>query len=433
MPTRQTRRDFLRKSATGASLLGVAPLVLRAAADKPAANERLHVACIGITGMGGSDLRSVAAAGAEIVALCDVNEPICNEVRKQYPKAEFFTDFRVMLDKCKGIDAVTIGTPDHTHAVATMAAMKAGKHVYTEKPLTHTVYEARQLAETAAKLKRVTQMGTQIHGGSNYRRVVELIQSGAIGPVRECHVWCDKAYVGKPTRPEPMPVPPGLHWDLWLGPAQERPYNKCYVPFHWREWWDFGGGTLNDMACHYMDLPFWALQLKHPTHIAAEGPPPLVEGPPAKLTVHYKFPARESMPEVALTWYHGGLRPKLFETGALPKWGDGVLFVGSKGMLLANYGTYKLLPEKEFEGFTPPKPFIPESIGHYKEWVEACKTGGPTTCNFDYSGALTEAVLLGTVAFRSGKAFTWDAKAFKTSEPEADRWLHKEYRKGWTL
>jgi predicted dehydrogenase len=317
-----------------------------------------------------------------------------------------------------------------------MAALRAGKHVYCEKPLTHTVFEARSVAQMAAKMKRVTQMGTQIHAGSNYRRVVELIQCGAIGKVSEVHTWCGRSYWGGDRPKGEEPVPEGLHWDLWIGPAPKCAFfhgNKdkkgrgVYHPFNWREWWDFGGGTLNDMACHHMDLPFWALKLRHPTKVSAEGPPPHKESSALWLIVHYEFPG------VKLTWYDGGKRPALMSQPGMPKWGDGNLFVGDKGMLLAGYGEYRLLPEKDFKGFTLPKPTIPESIGHHKEWVEACKNGGATTCNFDYSGALTEAVLLGTVSYRSGKSFTWDAEKFKTSEPAADAWLHKEYRKGWTL
>jgi predicted dehydrogenase len=326
-----------------------------------------------------------------------------------------------------------VATPDHTHAPATLTALRAGLHVFCEKPLTHTVYEARLVAETAAKHKRVTQMGTQIHGGDNYRRVVELIQSGAIGAVNEVHVWVSTTYGGA-DRPKEMPkVPAGLDWDLWLGPAPKRPYHPTYVPFYWRGWWDFGGGALADMACHYMDLPFWALKLRHPTKINAEGPPPHPESTPHGLTVHYDFPARGELPPVKLTWYDGGKRPALFAQGKLPKWGNGVLFIGSKGMLLADYGKRKLLPEKQFADFTPPKPTIANSIGHYKEWVEACKHGGPTTCNFDYSGALTEAVLLGNVSYRLGKPIEWDAKKFKANEAGAEKYLRPVYHNGWTL
>jgi predicted dehydrogenase len=431
-----SRRRFLHASAV-AGAAALSTRVSLADAKKPPASERLAVGVIGVAGQGEHDWENIAKAGAEIVAWCDVHEERTNKARETFPHATFHTDFRRLIDQ-KGIDAVLVATPDHTHAPATLMALRAGLHVFCEKPLTHTVYEARLVAETAAKRMRVTQMGTQIHAGDNYRRVVELIQSGAIGTVREVHVWVGRGYRGKRERPKDRPedrppIPKGLHWDLWLGPAPERPYHPAYLPFRWRGWWDFGGGALADMACHHMDLPFWALKLRAPTKIHAEGPPLHPEITSIGLTVHYEFPARGELPPVQLTWYDGGKRPALFAEGKLPKWGDGCLFVGSKGMLLAGYEAHKLLPEKEFADFTPPKPFVPNSIGHYKEWVEACKTGGSTTCNFDYAGALTEAVLLGNVSYRLGKPIEWDAKKFKANELDAEKFLRPVYRKPWTL
>lgn len=423
-----TRRKFLQATAT----VGVAGFwsgLSQADEPKDSANERLHVGVIGVAGQGEYDLNNVAGAGAAIVALCDVDERRVGKARERFPNAKFHTDFRRLLDE-KGLDAVVVATPDHTHAVATMAALRAGLHVYCEKPLTHTVYEARTVAEAAAKHQRVTQMGTQIHAGNNYRRVVELIQGGAIGAVSEVHVWCGKSWGGGERPTETPPVPEGLHYDLWLGPAPYRPYHPMYLPANWRRWWDFGGGTLADMACHYMDLPFWALKLRHPTKVEAEGPPPHAETAARWLIVRYEFPAAGDRPDLKLTWYDGGKRPMGFK---LPPWGDGVLFVGSKGMLLSNYDRHVLLPEKEFADFQPPRPTIPNSIGHHREWVEACKTGGTTTCNFHYSGALSEAVLLGDVAYRLGKGFTWDARNLKASEPGADKYLRTEYRKPWSL
>ena len=432
MPRQISRRRFLQSSAAGVTAYWTGAAL---ASRKLSANDKLHVGVIGIAGQGTYNLNNVHAAGAEIVALCDVHEsrPGVGKVRERFPRARFYADFRRLLDQ-KGIDAVVVATPDHTHAPATVAALKSGRHVYCEKPLTHTVSEARIVAETAARHRRVTQMGTQIHAGNNYRRVVELIQSGAIGPVGEVHVWCGKSWGGGDRPKDTPPVPKGLHYDLWLGPAPYRPYHPAYLPFQWRRWWDFGGGTLADMACHYMDLPFWALKLRHPTHIAAEGPPPHPETAAVWLIVHYQFPARGDLPPVKLTWYDGGKRPPHFAQGLLPKWGDGVLFVGEKGMLLANYGQHRLLPEERFSDFKRPKPFIPNSIGHHREWVEACKNGGSTTCNFDYAGALTEAVLLGNVSYRLGRALTWDAKNLRASnEPDADHFIQHHYRKGWTL
>jgi predicted dehydrogenase len=434
MTDRLTRRHFLLSTAAaGAAGFGVRPLL--AFAKKLAPSERLRVGAIGIAGQGGADLNAIAAAGAEIVALCDVHEnrKEVGAQRERYAKAKFYPDFRKMID-AGGLDAVAVGTPDHNHAIPSLTALRADLHVFCEKPLTHTVEEARVVAETAAKHRRVTQMGTQIHATENYRRVVELIRAGAIGPVREVHVWVAKVWGGTGDRPkETPPVPARLHWDLWLGGAPERPYHPTYLPAEWRRWWDFGGGTLNDMACHYMDLPFWALDLRHPTHVEAEGPEVNPEMCATWLIAHWDFPARGKQPALKFTWYDGGKRPKLLAAKKLPDWGDGVLFIGDKGMLLADYNHRKLLPEADFADFVPPARSIPNSIGHYKEWVEACKTGGKTSCNFDYSGALTETVLLGTVAFRLGKGFDWNAKELKASDSGADRFIRKVYRKGWSL
>ncbi len=431
MSSRLSRRRFLKASAA-AGAAGMLPFPLAAEVKKPSANERLHVGVIGVEGRGAGNINDLVKAGAEIVALCDVDENRAGKMRERFPRARFDVDFRRMLDQ-KGLDAVLIATPDHTHAIPTLLALRAGLHVYCEKPLTHTVAEARLVAQTAAQQKRVTQMGTQIHAGNNYRRVVELIQSGAIGPIKEVHVWAGTGYAGGDRPRETPPIPKGLHYDLWLGPAPERPYHPSYIPFSWRGWWDFGGGALDDMACHHVDLPFWALKLRHPIRVKAEGPPVHPESTARGLIVEYDFPARGELPPVKLTWYDGGKRPALFAQGKLPKWGDGSLFIGARGMLLAGYSSHKLLPEKEFESFQPPPQTIASSIGHHREWIEACKNGGPTTCNFDYSGALTEAVLLGTVAYRSGKTITWDARNLKTGVAEADQFLTKEYRKPWSL
>jgi predicted dehydrogenase len=431
MPSRLTRRRFLQSNAIAGGVL-ICGASLRADQKQPP-SEKLNVAVVGIAGQGAYDLGQVAAAGgANIVALCDVDENRTGPARKEFPRAVFEIDYRKVVDR-KDVDAVVIATPDHTHAPIAIAALRAGKHVYCEKPLAHTIHEVRAISELAAKQKRVTQMGTQIHAGSNYRRVVELIQSGAIGIVKEVHTWCGRSYWGGDHPTEKQDVPAGLHYDLWLGPAPFRPYHKDHLHFWWRKWWDFGGGTLNDMACHHMDLPFWALKLRTPTTVAAEGAPLHRDSVAKWLLVHYEFEARGWLPAVKLTWYDGGKRPALMSQQDMPKWGDGNLFVGTKGMLLADYNNFKLLPEKDFKGFQMPKRTIPDSIGHHKEWVEACKHGGRTTCNFDYSGALSEAVLLGTVSYRSGKSFSWDPVKFKTSECAANEFLHKEYRKGWTI
>ncbi len=423
-----TRRRFVAGAAlAGASLIGVAP----ARARTYQANERLKIGVIGVANRGRASLEGVASE--EITALCDVDSAYLDAAGAAYPNAQKFADFRRMLDTAK-LDAVVISTTDHTHAPSAAMALRNDLDVYCEKPLTHTVHEARVLADLARRHKRVTQMGTQIHAGSNYRRVVEAIRSGAIGTVSEVHVWCAGGYTGKERPSDTPPVPASLNWDLWLGPAPERPYHPAYVPHQWRGWWDFGNGTLGDMACHHMDLPFWALDLRHPLTVEAEGPTPHPECTPEWLVVRYEFPAREALPAVRLTWYNGHRRPPHFAEGKLPPWGNGTLFVGSKGMLLADYDRHVLLPRESFADYVPPARTIPDSIGHYAEWIEACKSRGPTTCNFDYSGALTEAVLLGNVAFRTGSKIDWDARRLRARGlREADRYLQRRYRKGWRL
>ena len=430
-----TRRDFLRRSGTAAAVLGGLGGRTWAAPDTP--NERLNIGIIGTANRAESNLAGVASQN--IVALCDIDDQYLARAKERFPGARTYTDFRKLLES-KDLDAIVVSTADHVHAPASVMALRLGKHVYCEKPLSHSVHEARVVAEAAAQSKVATQMGTQIHAEENYRRVVELVQSGAIGPIRECHVWCGKTWSGGDRPTETPPVPPQIHWDLWLGPAPERPYHPAYLPANWRRWWDFGSGTLGDMACHYMDLPFWALELRHPTSVEAEGPPVHPETTPAWMIVRYEFPARGTLPPVKLAWYDGGKRPAAFDEKndkgepKLPAWGDGVLFVGEHGMLLADYSRYRLLPESQFPNFHPPKPTIPSSVGHYKEWIDACKTGSPTTCNFDYSGALTETVLLGNAAYRAGKKLEWDAAHLKaTNCPEADAFLRRDYRKGWTL
>jgi len=429
--SRKTRREFLRDAAlVGAGLwIGSG----RAPAQVKSRGQKLRIAVIGVSGRGAANLHKVSHE--QIVALCDVDERRTGEARKRFPKARFYVDFRKMLEKeAKNIDAVVVSTPDHTHAVATMAALKLGKHVYCEKPLTHTVAECRIVEKTAAEKGVATQMGTQIHAGSNYRRVVEALQTGAIGKISEVHVWVARQWVGGDRPKETPPVPKGLHWDLWLGPAPYRPYHPAYVPASWRGWWDFGGGTLADMGCHYIDLVHWALKLRYPRTVAAEGPPVHPESAPPWLIVHYEYPARGDLPPVKMTWYQGGKRPHYFAEGKMPEWGDGVLFVGEKGMMIADYNRYVLLPEKEFADYKPPAPFIPDSIGHHKEWIEACKNGGKTTCDFSYSGPLAESVLLGNVAYRSGKKIVWDGeKGTIANAPEARKFLSQPYRKGWTL
>ncbi len=429
MTSHSNRRRFLRQSFLAGAGFWLATDATMAHAYR--ANEKLNLGVVGVSGRGGDNLHEVA--GQNIVALCDIDDNNLAGAVKQFPEAKTYNDFRKMLEQ-KEIDAVVVSTPDHTHAVIASAALQAGKHVYCEKPLAHSVWEVRHLTELARKQKRVTQMGTQIHAGSNYRRVVEVIRSGAIGDISEVHVWADRVWSGNGRPPETPPAPANIHWDLWLGPAPERPYNPAYLPATWRGFWEFGNGTLGDMACHHMDLPFWALELGAPTTVRAEGPEVNLETTPAWLITHYEFAAANGRSPLTLHWYNGGKRPPQFAENLLPAWGDGTLFVGSKGMLLADYGRYVLLPEKDFSGYTPPAPTIPDSIGHHAEWIAACLSGGPTTCNFDYSGNLSEAVLLGCVAYRTGQTIEWDPKHLRARHCKAaDAILKPHFRHGWKL
>ncbi len=435
MSNRYSRRQFLRRSAAGSAAIATGLTILPAWAQSP--NEKLAVAVIGVAGRGGANLGEVAreAELVDIVALCDVDNNNLTRTAGRFPQAKTYRDFRKMLGEMeKQIDAVVVSTPDHTHAPAGVMAMKMGKHCYCEKPLTHCVYEARLMADLARENKLATQMGTQIHAGDNYRRVVELVQSGTIGPVKEVHVWSGASYFGGDRPAEAQSVPEYLDWDLWLGPAPFRPYHSKYLPGAWRGWADFGNGGLGDFFCHYSDLAFWALKLKYPTSIDAEGPPPHPESTPPWLVVRYEFPARDQLPPVKLTWYDGGKRPPIQKEANLPDWGSAVLFIGEKGMLLADYGRHMLLPESQWTGFQAPAPSIPGSVGHHREWIDGCRTGSPTTCNFGYSGPLSEAALLGTVSYRAGQKLDWDAENLQARNcPAAAPLIKRPYREGWTL
>ncbi len=424
-----SRREFLKQSslASAGFFIGASSSLGK---RKISPNEKLNIAVLGTANRAGSNIKEIQ--NENIVALCDIDDNFLDAAMLKFPAAKRYNDFRKLLDQ-KNIDAVLVSTPDHTHAVATIAALKSGRHVYCEKPLAHTVHEIRQVRETARKSKLVTQMGIQIHAGNNYHRVVETIQSGVIGKISECHVWCARTWTSEVPTMNP-PLPKNIHWDLWLGPAANREYNPIYHPKNWRAFWDFGGGTLGDMGCHYMDLAFWALKLDAPRRIEAEGPPVKEHVTPPWLIVKYEYAARGELPPVNVTWYDGGKRPDLVSSGKTPNWKDGVLFVGEKGMLIADYGRHKLLPEKNFASFTPSEKFVPDSIGHHEEWIQACKNGGATSCNFNYSGALAEAVLLGNVAYRSGQKLEWNSGDFKiTNTREADKFLSREYRKGWRI
>ncbi|MBL8867451.1 MAG: Gfo/Idh/MocA family oxidoreductase [Gemmataceae bacterium] len=401
-----------------------------------AATDAVRIAMIGPANRGAANLQGVE--NENIVAICDVDPANAAKARNQFPKAEFFTDYRKMYDKLSNaIDAVVISTPDHVHAHPTLTALKLGKHVYCEKPLCHSVAEVRAVREALKGTKLVTQMGTQIHAGDNYRRVVEIVKSGLLGTVNRVHVWNgSRPVAGKRVGAKPSAQ---FDTDLWLGPAPveyfeatiaKSGWNFAWPHFHWRWWWEFGGGTLADLGCHYMDLPFWALDLTAPKSVIATGKK-TYEGDndtPDIMQVDYQFPG------VHLTWYHGVNGPSLDGSEKYDGFGSAVLFVGDKGKLVADYGKYKLLPDAFAAGVTIPTPSIAKSIGHHAEWLNAIRNGGPTTCNFEYSGRLTEAVLLGNVAYRSGEAIEWDAKtAAVTNTAKAKAFLGREYRKGWSI
>ncbi|MCG8583264.1 MAG: Gfo/Idh/MocA family oxidoreductase [Pirellulales bacterium] len=403
------------------------------AAESASPNEKLNVAIIGVDGRGRANTNGVKSEN--IVALCDIDDNRMARAASKYPAATKCNDWRKCLDQ-KNIDAVVISTADHHHAPCAVEAMRRGQHVYCEKPLAHTVEEARVVRDTFNKSKVATQMGTQIHATDNYRRVVELLQGGAIGKVKTAHVWCGRTCGKVTSLPGQKPIPKNLHWDLWLGPAADRPYNKGYLPGNltWNRWWDFGNGVLGDMGSHLIDLPYWALDLKNPTRASAEGPPVDPYSNPSWLICTWDHPATDKRPAVQVKWYHHKKRPPSPPGIDLSKWRIGVMFEGEKGQLVADYGRRVLLPADQYKDFVPPKATIPPSLGHYKEWIHAAKTGGPTLCNFEYSGALIEHNLLGNVAYRVGKTLEWDAARLKaTNAPEADKFIRKEYRKGWEM
>ncbi len=426
------RRNFLKVAGAGTAVVSTGMLSRLAVAGTKSPNEKLNIAIIGTANRASENIDGVA--GENVVALCDIDKTYLDRLAQRFPKARCYADYRELLEKEAGkLDAVVVSTADHHHVPASIRAIRAGLHVYCEKPLAHTVWEARFVAKAAKEKNVATQMGTQIHSGDNYRRVVEIIQSGAIGDITDVHVWVGKGW-GSVGRPQGDQKPPeSLNWNLWLGAAPERPFVAgAYHPAQWRRFWDFGNGTLGDMGCHLMDLPFWALKLRYPTQCEAEGTKYDPEACPNGLIVRYEFPKRENLPPVKMTWYDGNLTPKTVADERVP--GMGVMFVGSKGKMFADYGSYRLFPLDKFADFKVPAPTIPNSIGHYAEWIKACKDGSPTSCNFDYSGAVTETVLLGNVAFRVGKKIDWDGENLRSpSCPEADKFIRKSYRAGWEV
>jgi predicted dehydrogenase len=435
-----SRRDFVGGAAATAMAFTFVPS--RVFAQPP--SNKLNIAGIGIGGMGQNNVR--ACRDENIVALCDVDEKYAGKVFKAYPDAKVWYDFREMLDKQKEIEAVIVATPDHLHAVVSMEAMKRGKHVYCQKPLTRLVAEARALTEAARKYKVATQMGNQGHSGDGVRNICEWIWDGAIGEVREVHAWTNRPVwpqgIDRPK--ETPPVPETMHWDLWIGPAPMRPYNPCYAPFAWRGWWDFGGGALADMACHVLDPVFWALKLKYPTSVEASCTNVNDETFPLASIVHYEFPAREGMPPVKVHWYDGGLKPEKPEALGDMQIGQAasnVLFMGSKGVLrCGEYGDDPhLFPLSLMREYKRPPQTLERIPGqaHERNWIRACKGGEAACSNFDYSGPLTEMVTMGNLAIRPenvGKRLEWDGENMRvTNEEKANDYVHPHYREGWSL
>ncbi len=433
MSRKRTRRDFLKTTTWAGVGFWVTGNTVHASSSSP--NEKLNIAGIGVGGKGWTDVNSCASEN--IVALCDVDAQRLGKMAERYPRAATYRDFRRLLER-KDIDAVTISTPDHMHAPAAVMAMTLGKHVYCQKPLTHSIDEARRLRRIAAHYKVATQMGNQGHSESGSRRMVELVRAGAIGEVREVHVWTDRPIwpqeIDRPTSPQAVPT--HVDWDLWLGVAPERPYHEAYHPFKWRGWWDFGTGALGDMACHNMDMAFWALELGAPSSVEARISHSHPETAPKWSVIRYAFPARGKLPPVELIWYDGGKKPpaKLFHGEKQAS--NGSILVGSRGNLYVPHywGEGKLLPVETFEDYRGPEPTLPRSPGHYKEWIAAAKGGPAALSSFEYATELTEMVLLGNLAVRAGHRIDWDAASMKvTNCSTANQYVRREYRKGWEV
>jgi predicted dehydrogenase len=452
-----TRRQFLQTASLAATAFTIVPRTILGAAGGKAPGEKLNIAGVGVGGMGNHNLKQCAAEN--IVALCDVDQNYAAKTFKEYPQAKVYRDFREMIDKQKDVEAVIVATPDHTHALIALAAIRAGKHVYVQKPMTHSVHEARVLTEVAREHKVATQMGNQGHSNDGTRLVCEWIASGAIGTVREVDAWTNRPVwpqgieVERPK--ETPPVPAGLDWDRWLGPAPYRPYHPCYVPGNWRAWWDFGTGSLGDLGCHILDAAFWAMKLKYPSSVEGcistywhdlwKKTEPRNETYPRSTIVRYQFPARGDLPPLRLTWWDGGMMPPRPEgLDADEQLGDsdgGLVFRGDKGVLIC--GCYGRSPRVFPESIMKNLPRTPQTIeripggmdGHEKDWVRACKGGKPASSNFDYSGPLSEMVLMGNLAVRyPNQQLLWDGENMQVkNHKEANTYVRRKYREGWAL
>ena len=438
------RRSFLKTAAATALGIQIVPRHVLGGDGHTPPSEKLNLASIGVGGMGGSDIGSLAAGPIAMIAVCDVDERNRNAAAGHFPGAKPFSDWRELLDQLdKQIDAVSVSTPDHMHAPISMSAIHRGKHVYCQKPMTHTIHEARQIAAAARKAKVVTQMGIQIHSSIEYRMATALIQGGAIGKIKEVHSWSDRpGAIWSQGRSRPVgqsPVPKELKWNLWLGVAPQRPFVQgAYAPGVWRGFLDFGCGALGDMGCHIIDPPYTALKLTSPNQIWVEGPGCTDDMYPAWEIIHYEFPGTQftAGKTLNLTWYDGGHKPdeSLVPLGKgqhLP--GNGSIFIGEKGsILLPHVGGPQLLPRDEFLAYQRPK--LP-GHNHYLQWVNACLGKDQTSAHFGFAGPLTETVLLGVLAARfPGKRLQWDAANLKvTNLPEANQYVRSTYRRGWEV
>lgn len=422
------RRDALKTTAAISTGFFLGSQATSARAESP--NEKLNIACIGVGGRGGANVKGCSSQN--LVAFADVDDRRAGKTLKSFPNVKTYRDFRKLYDELGSkLDAVVISTPDHTHFHPAYMAMQLGLHVYLEKPLAHNVWETRTLTNLAKEKGLATQLGAQRHANSNMARVVELVQSGAIGPVTKVVSWIDSSR-GMPNVPTDEPqVPDHLDYDLWVGPAPLRPYHPSFCPYGWRFWWDYGTGETGNWGCHILDIPFWALNLAHPTSVAATGPEVDAERTPKSMQVTYQFPSRGDLPPVELHWYHG--KPAILAEKKLPDGGNNTLFIGKEGMLLCGFNKRKLYPEEKFAGFEAPEKTIPNSPGFYNEWINACRGGEAASCHFDYSGPMAETVLLGNVAYRAG-GFDWDSKNLKTvGNDKARNLIREEYRKGWEV
>jgi predicted dehydrogenase len=467
---KQSRRTFIRNASIAGAAFTILPRFVLGGKGFIAPSDTVYVAGIGVGGKGTSDLTGIAMnPHAKIVFLCDVDDGMAVDSKKNFPEAKYYKDFRTMLDKeAKGIDAVTVSTPDHTHAVAAMAAMQRGKHVYVQKPLTYSIYESRMLAEAAKKYKVVTQMGNQYASADAVRLCKEMVDAGLIGDVTKVTAWTNR-----PVWPQGIPTPTGkfdapkeLDWDLWLGPASHIDFNPAYLPFNWRGWWRFGTGALGDMGCHIMDAAFRVLPIDFPTEVECSTTTnwkgffeeaDYRDSCPASSIIHLKFPRKDGKGDIKFTWLDGGLLPErpqeLLPDEQLGNWGSGYIFEGTKGKLMGNYDSKPvLLPTSHMKDLSL-KQSVPriqgQEAGHYTQWVDACMAGYgkmELSSPFEYAGPFTEAVLMGNLAIRSyaikapngsypgRKRLLWDAKNMKiTNFDEANQFVKREYRQGWSL